>query len=602
MASTPGQVTRACPFFKEGLCFLEDACQLSHSLPSKMGLPNIHSGVGQDMNRGPLPLETPPPLQAPQKPTEKPPPPPIKKTAPPLVKNNPYLLPSLMEAIRDEDKTSCSRNFADFSPSAAGGDGTGNNGSLAQAISKITDIELLQTVSNGGAIPRTGREKLRQLPPNSLEISPNGLSYSSSSSRGEDFSDASSYRRRIGHNTQDFNLNFDPHRRPEPLRRAFQPVAETAYDLNINHKFSTPPPPGYGVPKNELPDFPQFMGPLVHDLPTLLPVHDPAKVVVENATLESFNFAAGDCMFEPAPHPTPRHNPPPRSANRPMTLGRGRGSAPPPPNGQHVPLRRPGITMEQIETPNFFCHFCKQDIPNVRPDFTCPLCEGDFIEERSTVERAKTPEPRTREPEIRAPEPRRIKTPTYYYEEEKEEIQGFAFVPPAHLAQNFLPEQDKLKYFASENPFLYLTDEDVVDNDFPDLDSPGPETVDKVIMTKKKTKPRLVSTATTVSNGDYEAEDLSSSEDEKHDDNGNRIPLTEKRRLKRIRRRKLLKLRKQKEEEEKRLKEVEDKERARQMVEEKEKQKVEREAKRAIAEKEALKQKQKIADFLKSQF
>jgi hypothetical protein len=186
-------------------------------------------------------------------------------------------------------------------------------------------------------------------------------------------------------------------------------------------------------------------------------------------------------------------------------------------------LRRPA-GLELFVSKSYFCHMCKQDLPQVNPNLTCPLCLGDFVEESQSVERAPTPPPM----------PTPMPTPSlmediqwdekadtvgnsidlFYWESEDrptsspkrrvmqdhENLPGFAWVPPKNLFQSFLKKDDKLKNWKVDNPYLYLEDEDCVDDYFPDLGRPLPES-----QTVKPRKQRLYSEATTV--GSYEDSD-----------------------------------------------------------------------------------------------
>ncbi len=56
---------------------------------------------------------------------------------------------------------------------------------------------------------------------------------------------------------------------------------------------------------------------------------------------------------------------------------------------ERAPLRRPNrhFALETQDQKQYFCHQCKQDLVEVNPNLTCPLCLGDFIEESNSVER-----------------------------------------------------------------------------------------------------------------------------------------------------------------------------------------------------------------------
>jgi hypothetical protein len=147
---------------------------------------------------------------------------------------------------------------------------------------------------------------------------------------------------------------------------------------------------------------------------------------------------------------------------------------------------------------SFFCHQCQKEFSSIAScdSVACPFCGGNFIEELATVEQqplpgSTNPQPKTPDgdyefacqlsKDLESLEKRenlkassgaipKIRHPIAGEEESQE---GFAFVPPGNLYQSFLKKEDKLKDWGNaSNPYLYLEDEDVVDDDFPALEPP----------------------------------------------------------------------------------------------------------------------------------
>ena len=195
----------------------------------------------------------------------------------------------------------------------------------------------------------------------------------------------------------------------------------------------------------------------------------------------------------------------------------------------------------QIADKKYFCHQCKQDLLEVRSDLTCPLCSGDFLEESESVERPEVQEKaalwsKKAAEDTKAEQLAKIdlaklgavpknnnykktlivcqkekesyqndqsylvkrttnKTVNDFHSEAVGEVHGqdINFVPPPHLYQAFLKEEDKFKGLVDHNPYLYLEDEDRVDNNFPNLADPSPSNKDERIA-EKEAERKLLST------------------------------------------------------------------------------------------------------------
>ncbi len=191
----------------------------------------------------------------------------------------------------------------------------------------------------------------------------------------------------------------------------------------------------------------------------------------------------------------------------------GRGH-PTPAQSIRAPLRRPGRTAYQTLSRSFFCHACKRDLPYVDPGLICPFCHGDFIEESCSVDQ------QVREVEQeQGQHEHREERPSTTGKAEEEDESGFAWVPPSHLYQAFLSEENKLVALEHANPYLYLDEEDEVDSNFPDLpSSPVGYTRDERIAAKElairqRNKARLISATTTVS-GSLDCEDYWEDDDD----------------------------------------------------------------------------------------